>query len=1051
METLFKFMFVRQPDTNKKRPAISLAQESDLQKDLKNVVPKDMAGAARKAAEKFAKSKEFLQTPDAISMSGELDALSETLDVLEMKEEVTADSVRAAIESTFGSTPQALVANNEFGKTMAALKDTLLSVKILPEVQDMDALALTDQLRGLELISKIAADDFDEPESQLAQIRRAPLQWPSDLKFDVSAEAELSQESFEKSLIEEDATNQKIIQSKIDRLYRFENAINELKSLGTEKFITTEQFRIDAIDVPDELEAESMMRRSVQRENQLFDLDLKRYVAYLSGKESDSQTTKPLPINFSNFNSVTPEVQAQIYNPRPSVSTLAPFEPTTIEETSFMLKPDVIEALSGETIGALKAKKVDLKAQPFGLALQKLEDEAKELNDDLEKLLEQKPIIRMRRVGQKLIVTKIPVQTESWGTQKISKTPRIELDGLAENARPQYRNKFVRCSGVADLLVVKQQLIRYEGADVAHIENVLLGEKKEREHTARRLTNVTVFSEAENSETQDNEYQSNSRFEMSSEANRTIKSDASRTAGVSISGKYGLSLEFKANLTSTSSRSRQNSTKAAESFSKDITERSATKISERAVERITSSTTNEMIDRNAHSVDNASNGVGHISGIYQWVNKVYRAQMFNYGARGIYEFMVPEPAAYFIHSLEKAKDAEIIEAPHALVAMGAINRNTYLKLARRHRALDIQPPPPRDTMTSFQHHVDAENYGSFSHSAGISIPPGYEVEAATVVVLGVARSNSMVDLTIGNKTARFFNIENLGEAAERRRNVLTWTTEFEDQFQGENLPITFVSSRTRNLTVTVKVKCKLSYTAYAEWKLDTYARLERAYQKQLEEYEDKVAALEAKAGIEISGRNPDANMQIMKEELKKHCIYTLTESAFGGNRPAMVKQNNGAPYIDLARNKHLGAFVRFFEQAFEWENMTWITYPYFWGNRDSWEERIHYEDNDPVFQDFLKAGYCRISVPARLEFMAAIDHYLITGQVWNGGDVPPVVSDLFIPIAEEIAERQNKPGSEIPQGDPWTVKVPTSLVQLRADNKLPAWIQNKDDEWVEKP
>ena len=28
-----------------------------------------------------------------------------------------------------------------------------------------------------------------------------------------------------------------------------------------------------------------------------------------------------------------------------------------------------------------------------------------------------------------------------------------------------------------------------------------------------------------------------------------------------------------------------------------------------------------------------SAGTGHISGVYQWVNKVYQAQMFNYGLR----------------------------------------------------------------------------------------------------------------------------------------------------------------------------------------------------------------------------------------------------------------------------------------------------------------------------------------------------------------------------------------------------------------------------------
>ena len=43
----------------------------------------------------------------------------------------------------------------------------------------------------------------------------------------------------------------------------------------------------------------------------------------------------------------------------------------------------------------------------------------------------------------------------------------------------------------------------------------------------------------------------------------------------------------------------------------------------------------------------------------------------------------------------------------------------------------------------------------------------------------------------------------------------------------------------------------------------------------------------------------------------------------------------------------------------------------------------------------------------------------------------------------------DRPGDEIPQGDPWTVRLPTTLVRLRPDDKLPKWEQNAEGEWVE--
>lgn len=69
------------------------------------------------------------------------------------------------------------------------------------------------------------------------------------------------------------------------------------------------------------------------------------------------------------------------------------------------------------------------------------------------------------------------------------------------------------------------------------------------------------------------------------------------------------------------------------------------------------------------------------------------------------------------------------------------------------------------------------------------------------------------------------------------------------------------------------------------------------------------------------------------------------------------------------------------------------------------------------------------------------------GELWNGGPLPAISSPLFLPIADEIAERAQKPGDEIPQGDPWKVRVPTTLVKLRQDDKLPKW-KKVDGEWV---
>ena len=143
--------------------------------------------------------------------------------------------------------------------------------------------------------------------------------------------------------------------------------------------------------------------------------------------------------------------------------------------------------------------------------------------------------------------------------------------------------------------------------------------------------------------------------------------------------------------------------------------------------------------------------------------------------------------------------------------------------------------------------------------------------------------------------------------------------------------------------------------------------------------------------------------------------------------------------------------MRFFEQAFEWEHLTYMTYPYFWGRKDQWDERIG-PTTTPIrsSRTSCRPGTAASSVPARPGFEGAIDHFLTFGEIWNGGPLPTISSPLYLPIADEIAERLDRPGRRGAAGsDPWTVRVPTNLVKLRADDALPVWEQNENGDWVE--
>ena len=68
-------------------------------------------------------------------------------------------------------------------------------------------------------------------------------------------------------------------------------------------------------------------------------------------------------------------------------------------------------------------------------------------------------------------------------------------------------------------------------------------------------------------------------------------------------------------------------------------------------------------------------------------------------------------------------------------------------------------------------------------------------------------------------------------------------------------------------------------------------------------------------------------------------------------------------------------------------NLTvYITYPYFWGRQCTWIDKLTINDPDPVFDEFLKAGFARVVVPARPNFEGAIDQYVFFScLLFNGG------------------------------------------------------------------
>jgi hypothetical protein len=182
-----------------------------------------------------------------------------------------------------------------------------------------------------------------------------------------------------------------------------------------------------------------------------------------------------------------------------SVTPIAPLS------TAFRLTASAEQALSAETLSLVKERKLSVVETPVDRIVETLRLESLERSKALDELLG-RPIQRpLKRVGKTMVVVATPLSTAwndivvSWEFGQGGKpipTPQ-PLDSVPHS------HGSLSPAGVADLLVVRQQLVRYEGADVAHIENVLRGERKEREHSRRLETEEISIRETETTKTEE--------------------------------------------------------------------------------------------------------------------------------------------------------------------------------------------------------------------------------------------------------------------------------------------------------------------------------------------------------------------------------------------------------------------------------------------------------------------------------------------------------------------------------------------------------------------
>lgn len=631
----------------------------------------------------------------------------------------------------------------------------------------------------------------------------------------------------------------------------------------------------------------------------------------------------------------------------------------------------------------------------------------------------------------------------------------------------------VKPIGIGDYLKVEQKTVCYKAGEIAHVENILKSEHKERQTRELRQREETIFTSTEREEEQLRDLQTTDRFELQKESERVIGQDMQLSAGVNVSYTTGVTT-ISGGASFAVQTTQQEAVRSASNYARSVTERASQRVMTRVKEEQTVRLFYEFEETNKHGFDNTA-GDGHVVGIFRWINKEYECRLMNYGQRMMFCFMVPEPAAFYLHAATIKPNLGGVPAKpkhpvyegidffstgtaEKLATAFSLTEFNYARWLTAYGVTDADPYPQAQLKVgkSFSVKIPEGSKGETGNT-DIPLPDGYVAWQANVKInpslillpptwIPITPGGPITPIAYGAARISVSEVEtfstNFGGAPSYNSHPL-WDDE-------KSVPVSYTFMNMNSGSFNITIYCKPTQRLIDQWNLKTFEKILLAYERRLAEFNDAMAALSAQAGIQIEGANPLRYREIERNELKRGCVQLLTSESYFNQFNAMERPDEYQDDSDLYGYKYPwfknceavseGSQVQFFEMAFEWEIMTYLFHPYWWGRPRQWMKLFQAEDADPIFTSFLEAGYAQVIVPVRPGYEKLVAKFMESGQIWAGEGEPAIAPGKYLEYINAINSARNTIEDNGPQqvGNPWKITLPTNLVILQEDaNGIP--------------
>jgi hypothetical protein len=643
---------------------------------------------------------------------------------------------------------------------------------------------------------------------------------------------------------------------------------------------------------------------------------------------------------------------------------------------------------------------------------------------------------------------------------------------------PRARVRLVRDASVADLQVVRSEWRGYVLGEVAAVRNVMAGETLEETSKQTSETETTQTTETQTTTTTQTTSQQTEQSDLSRQINTQLQANVQGYVNAQYErGTPGNKLTVNAGVSGGVQIGRSESL--------------ATKVSRQAVSAAVStveSKTRELrsqreLVRTELTLDHKFQGdTGNKRGVYRWLDRIDRFQVFTYPNRLQLEFQLPSPAEYL-----RSRIAGLVQTagldqppPWAVKASDITDDASAMALAVKYRASNLPSLP--DAEQSITKSITAKSEDlptdpaaglwtapTIMQDVEIVIPDGYaatdvgfsgyatpfrghwlvektgpgdsgnndEIAYHTIVATIAAGNQCQVfsqESALGNQSAIQGPVSepNVAQPLYGAATLATGTNAITlSPGATGSVKVGVQVAGATTMSATISVKCKRTTQAESTWRNEVYDALYSAWSAWNQAWQSAQQTKALDGSLPTGESSPDRNDITIRDELKRQVIeWLLNESPFQGRNGLMAPPKPGEwREIDLTATLASAATIQFLEQAFEWSNLDYIFYPYYWANRDDWNPLLKSQATDIAYERFLKAGSARVVVPARPGMEAAVHHWLIYQQPYLGRPMPIIGDPMYVSVATEIRDLMVPPEDGLP-GDSWEAQIGTTFLWL---------------------